>query len=105
MVREICNIMDYKLSGSGSYASLHEVLEQAGAGRAGTLGVELDTGEIGALDDRGEGGAMLAAGHGEGVHRRGEAVHKIEARLGFNSIEQADLAAGRDGVPAHVRHR
>src|SRR3954464_514631 len=98
----VCNIMDYKLSGSGSSAALHKILEQARARGAGAFRVELDAGEIGALDNRRERRAVPAAGERERVHGSGEAVDKIKAGFRFDPVEQANLAAGGNRVPAHM---
>src|SRR5262245_15628204 len=97
----VCHLIDDKF---WSVSGGEKVAEQAGAGRAGAFRVKLHAGEITALHDGGEVGAVVAAGDGELVHRSGETVDEIEARAGVESGEQPGVAAERDVVPAHVRH-
>ena len=66
--------------------------------------MKLHAGEIRAFHDRREGRAVLAAGFGKRVYRGTVAMHKIEARLRLDTVEQRGLTAGEESVPAHVRH-
>ncbi len=88
-----------------SYLHLQKVFEEAGAGGAGALGVELGAPEIAALDDGGERGAMLAGGQRELVHRTGKAVHEVEARVRRETCEERRIMASRRGcsIPCAAR--
>src|SRR6187551_380839 len=96
----ICNILRY--TSPGSCGHLQEVLQQLGAGRAGAFGVELRAPEVPALDDGGEGRAMLAAREGEFVHGAGEAVDKVETGFSIEAAEQRIVFENLQRVPAHV---